>query len=121
VSEKSVGRGLALYLLASVVVIGLAGAVFAAVYSAPTERRAVAVSALVALVVQMVAFAFARLMADRGNAIAGWALGAVVCFAALIVYGFVCRSFGLPTNAALLSLATFFFLTELIEPPFLTI
>ena len=120
-SEKSVGRGLALYLLASVVVIGLAGAVFVAIYSAPAERRSVAVSALVALVVQLVAFAIARLLADRGNAIAGWALGAVVCFAALIVYGFVCRSLGLPQTAALLSLATFFFLTELIEPPFLTI
>jgi hypothetical protein len=121
VSEKSVGRGVALYLLASVVVVGLTGAVFAAIYSAPAERRTVAVSALVALVVQLVAFAFARLLADKGNAIAGWVLGAVICFATLIVYGFVCRSLGLPPNAALLSLATFFFLTELIEPPFLTI
>jgi len=121
VSEKSVGRGIALYFLASVIVVGLAGAVFAAIYSAPAERRTIAVSALVALVVQLVAFAFARLLADKGNAIAGWALGAVVCFAALIIYGFVCRSLGLPSNAALLSLATFFFLTELIEPPFLTI
>lgn len=120
-SEKSVGRGLTLYFLASLVVVGLAAAVFVAVYSAPAERRTVVVSALVALVVQLVAFAFARLLADKGNAIAGWALGAVVCFAALIVYGFVCRSLGLPSNAALLSLATFFFLTELIEPPFLTI
>ena len=120
-SGKSVGRGVALYLLASVVVVGLAGAVFVAIYSAPAERRTVAVSALVALVVQLVAFAFARLLADKGNAIAGWVLGAVICFAALLVYGFVCRSLGLPSNAALLSLATFFFLTELIEPPFLTI
>jgi hypothetical protein len=45
----------------------------------------------------------------------------VVCFTVLIVYGFVCRSLGLPPTAAMLSLATFFFLTELIEPPFLTI
>jgi hypothetical protein len=48
-------------------------------------------------------------------------MGAVICFATLIVYGFVCRALGLPTDAALLSLATFFFLTELIEPPLLTI
>jgi hypothetical protein len=106
VSEKSVRRGLALYLLASLVVVGLAAAVFVSVYSAPVERRTVFVSALVALVVQLVA---------------GWVLGAAVCFAVLIVYGFVCRSLGLPPTAALLSLATFFFLTELIEPPFLTI
>jgi uncharacterized membrane protein YhiD involved in acid resistance len=121
VSEKSVGRALMLYLLASLALVGLGAAVFISVYSAPTERQTVVVSALVALVVQLVAFAFARMLADKGNAIAGWLLGAVVCFAVLIVYGFVCRSLGLPPNAALLSLATFFFLTELIEPPFLTI
>ncbi|HEX7977095.1 MAG TPA: hypothetical protein VF461_00725 [Gemmatimonadaceae bacterium] len=120
-SEKSVGRGVALYFLASLVVVGLAVAVFVAVYSAQAERRTVVLSALVALVVQLVAFAFARILADRGNAIAGWVLGAAVCFAVLIIYGFVCRSLGLPQTAALLSLATFFFLTELIEPPFLTI
>ena len=78
-------------------------------------------SAVVALVVQLVAFAFARMLADKGNAIAGWVLGAVVCFTVLIVYGFVCRSLGLPPTAAMLSLATFFFLTELIEPPLLTV
>jgi hypothetical protein len=37
------------------------------------------------------------------------------------VYGFVSRALGLPSNAALVSLATFFFLTELIEPPLLTV
>jgi hypothetical protein len=120
-SRKSMGRWLALYSLASLLVVGLAAAVFVAVYSASADRRTVLISAMVALVVQLVAFALARVLADRGNAIAGWVLGAVVCFAALFVYGFVCRSLGLPSNAALLSLATFFFLTELIEPPFLTI
>ena len=64
---------------------------------------------------------YGELAADKGNAIAGWVLGAAVCFTVLIVYGFVCRSLGLPPTAAMLSLATFFFLTELIEPPFLTI
>jgi hypothetical protein len=45
----------------------------------------------------------------------------VICLVALVAYGFVSRALGLPSNAALLSLATFFFLTELIEPPFLNI
>ena len=120
-SARGMRRGLALYGLASVVVIGLAAGVFVAVYPSPAERQAVAVSAAVALVVQMTAFAFARMLAGRGNAIAGWASGAVVCFTTLMVYGFVSRTFGLPQNAALLSLATFFFLTELIEPPLLSI
>ena len=55
-----------------------------------------------------------RLRADRSpdgdNAIAGWGLGAVICFVALVVYGFVSRALGLPSNAALLSLATFLLL-----------
>ena len=120
-TEKGMGRGLALYGLASVVAIGLAAGVFVAIYPDPLARRAILISAIVALAVQLVAFAIARLMADRGNGIAGWAVGAVICFAALIVYGFVSRALGLPSNAALLSLATFFFLTELIEPPLLTV
>jgi hypothetical protein len=115
------GRGLALYGLASVVAIGLAAGVFVAVYPEPLARQAVLVSAIVALAVQLIAFAIARLIADRGNAIAGWGVGALICFAALIVFGFVSRALGLPPNAALLSLATFFFLTELIEPPLLTV
>ena len=115
------GRGLALYALACVAAIGLATGVFVAVYAGSAERRAVLVSALVALVVQLVAFAIARRFAGRGNAIAGWGVGALICFTSLIAYGFVSRALGLPSNAALLSLATFYFLTELIEPPLLTV
>ena len=120
-STRGMGRGLALYSLASVVVIGLAAGVFVAIYPQPLHRRAVLVSAVVALLVQVLAFAIARLVGAKGNAIAGWGLGAMICFAALVVYGFVSRALGLPSNAALLSLATFFFLTELIEPPLLTV
>ena len=120
-SQRTMGRGLALYALACVVAIGLATGVFVAVYSGMAERRAVLVSALVALVVQLVAFAIARLLAGKGNAIAGWGVGALICFTTLITYGFVSRALGMPSNAALLSLATFFFLTELIEPPLLSI
>jgi hypothetical protein len=118
---KGMGRGLALYGLACVVAIGLAAGVFTAIYPGPAARSAILASAVVALAVQLVAFAIARLMAERGNVIAGWGVGAIICFTALIVYGFVSRALGLPSNAALLSLATFFFLTELIEPPLLTV
>jgi hypothetical protein len=115
------GRGLALYVLGSLLVVGLAGAVFAAVYGSAADRRAVLVSAIVALVVQALAFAVARLMAANGNGVAGWGLGAAICLVTLVIYGFVSRALGLPSSAALLSLATFFFLTELIEPPLLNV
>lgn len=119
--SRPFGRGLALYVLASAAAIVVAALVFVIVYGGAADRRAVVVSAIVALVVQGIACAVARLMAARGEGIAGWTLGAVICLVALFVFGFVCRLVGLPTNAALLSLATFFFLTELIEPPFLNI
>ena len=120
-TQRSVGRAVALYGLSSLVVIGLAGAVLALVWGAPLDRRAVLVSALVALVVQMLAFAIARRRAVSGNGVAGWALGAVICLIVLVIHGFVSRGLGLPSNVALVSLATFFFLTELIEPPLLNV
>jgi hypothetical protein len=119
--QRSIARAVALYALVCLVVIGLAGAVLAMMWGSPLERRAVLVSALVALVVQMVAFAIARLLAANGSGIAGWALGAVICLVVLVIHGFVSRGLGLPSNVALLSLATFFFLTELIEPPLLNV
>ena len=120
-SQRGLGRGLAFYGLACVLAIGIAAGLFVTYYPATLERRAVVTSAIVALVIQLIAFVIARRMADKGNAIAGWGLGALICFTSLIAYGFVSRSLGLPSNAALLSLATFFFLTELIEPPLLTV
>jgi hypothetical protein len=119
--RRSIGRGLALYALACLAVIGLAGTVFLAMYGSAPDRRAVLVSAGVALVIQVLAFAVARLLAAGGNGIAGWTLGAVICLTVLVIYGFVSRASGLPPSAAMLSLATFFFLTELIEPPLLNV
>ncbi|MBC7674183.1 MAG: hypothetical protein H7247_17330 [Polaromonas sp.] len=115
------GRAVMMYGLACVVAIGLAGGVFTAVFGTAGERQAVWVSAIVALVVQLLAFALARSMVDGGHGIAGWGLGAVICLVALVVYGFASRALGLPSNAAMLSLATYFFLTELIEPPLLNV
>ena len=115
------GKGVVLYALGCLVLIGLATMVFVAIYGGAADRRAVLVSAVLALLVQVVAFVIARLFAASGNGISGWALGAVICFATLVIYGFVSRELGLPSNVAVLSLATFFFLTELIEPPLLNI
>ena len=115
------GRAVALYALICLLVIGIAAAVLVMVWEAPLERHAVLVSALVALVVQSVAFTIARLLAADGHGVAGWALGAGICLLALVIFGFVSRGLGLPSNVALLSLATFFFLTELIEPPLLNV
>ena len=111
-------RGIVLYALASLALIGVAAGVFSWVYDG-AARQAVLVSAAVAFVLQVLAFVIARLFAASGHAIAGWGLGAVVCLVSLVIYGYVCRALGMPSDAAMLSLATFYFLTEVIEPPFL--
>ena len=113
-------RAIRLYALASLGLVAVAAGVFCLVYDG-AARQAVLVSAVVAFVLQTVAFAIARLLAAGGHGIAGWGLGAAICLVSLVIYGFVCRAVGLPTDAGTLSLATFFFLTEVIEPPFLNI
>lgn len=113
-------RGIRLYTLVSLGLIAAGTGAFALAWDGP-KRQAVLVSAAIAFVVQVATFVVARLLAANGNGIAGWGLGAIACFVVLIVYGFLCRALGLPSDAALLSLATFLFLTEVIEPPFLTI
>jgi len=114
-------KSTALYALASLVAITVGGWLLSLVYVVPVERRALLVSALLAFVVQVAAFAIAREFARANNAIAGWGLGALISILTLIVYGFVVRHFGLPSGPALLSLASFLFVTELIEPPLLNV
>ena len=113
-------RGIRLYTLVSAGLIAAAASAFILAWEGPKEQ-AVLVSAAVAFVLQVATFVVARLLAANGNGIAGWGLGAIVCFVALVVYGLLCRALGLASDAAMLSLATFFFLTEVIEPPFLNI
>lgn len=111
----------ALYALLSAAAIALAGVFLALAYRGTDGGLlAVLVSAFVAFVVQVGAFALARTFARDGQAIAGWGIGAVVSMLTLVLYGVLAGFVALPPDAALLSLATFLFLTELIEPPLLT-
>lgn len=85
-----------------------------------TVRRALAVSAAVAFVVQCLAFLAARGMAQRKNVMAGWGIGIALRFGALVLFALVVvPTLGLPLSASLLGLATFLFVSTLIEPLFL--
>jgi hypothetical protein len=112
-------RAVALYAAASLVVMGIGAGVLLAFFDGPANHRAILVSGIVGFVVQVAAFVLARALAERGNGIAGWGLGAAICFVVLIVFGFASKALGLPQSAALVSLATYFTLSELIEGPFL--
>ncbi|MFN8583512.1 MAG: hypothetical protein U0163_21360 [Gemmatimonadaceae bacterium] len=88
-------------------------------FRGPADERALQVAAGAALVVQIVAFLVARRMA-RQNVIAGWGAGVGIRFAAFVFWGLVVVSrLALPQSAALLAMATYLFLTTLIEPLFL--
>ena len=106
------------YTLAAAALIAGAAWLLGLHFSAAPERHALRVAAVVAVVLQVATFAVARRMAAR-NPVAGWGLGAACCMAGLIVFGFAARGTGLALDAALFGLATFLFITELVEPLFL--
>lgn len=114
-------KALALFAVATALIVGVAGWVFTLVYPTADGQRAVLASALVALVVQLFGFVVLQL-AKKSNPIAAWGLGAVLRLAVLVVYALVAvRTFGLAPTPALLSLATFFFLSTLVEPLLLNV
>jgi hypothetical protein len=104
----------------AVLVCGL-GFLLAIPFNAPADRTAIEASAGVAFVVQLFAFAIARLAA-KSSYLAGWVIGVALRFAALIVFAFVAvKGMALPAPAALISLATFLFSSTLVESKFLTL
>lgn len=85
-------------------------------YGSAEERRAIVVSACVALPLQLATFAGVRSV-RRDNVIAAWTGGTLVRFVALVIYGFfVVKALALPSGAALVSFAAFLFALTLIEP-----
>jgi hypothetical protein len=103
------------YAAISVALVGLSSGLFALAATAPGARLAVAITAGVAMLLQPTMFTVARSM--RGDQfMVGWGLGAMACAITLVGTGFALRAAGLPTDAAMLSLATSLFLTELVEP-----
>ena len=85
----------------------------------PGATSAIGISAVVAALVQIAAFAMTKSIMTR-NVIAGWGAGALVRLLTLFVYGLLAvKVLGLAPVPALISLALFFFLSTLLEPLFL--
>ena len=94
-------------------------ALTALVWPSPEGARAVRASAWLAVGVQVVTFAIARLVA-RQNVVAGWGLGVLLRFATVAMWAFLgVKALELAQVPALLSLVLFFFVSTLIEPLFL--
>jgi hypothetical protein len=101
-------------LMAGVVLV--IGGLLAMVFRGPGDLQAIGISGIVALVVQSAAFSLSR-MVGAGNIAARLGTGALLRFFALAIYAMlVIFALKLPATAALISLATFFFVSTLIEP-----
>jgi hypothetical protein len=112
-------RSWAVYALAAIVSIAAIGWLLTLVFPGPQDAAAIRLSAIVAIVVQLVAFAVTKAIVQR-HVIAGWGAGSLLRFITLVVYALLAvKVLGLPPVAALVSLATFLFLSTLIEPLFL--
>ena len=104
---------------ASLGVVLVAAMLFTLVFRGAAAWRAVWIAAAVAWTVQLVGFALVRL-APPSRLLTAWSGAAALRFVTLIGFAFlVVKPYGLPATAALLSLATFLFLSTLIETRFL--
>lgn len=111
-------RAGALYTSSCVIAIALLGAIGWSFLDAP-GRQVMLVSAGIAVAVQVVAFAMARLLL-RKNVLLGWGLGSALRLVVLVVFAFVvARTARATLTPALLSLVGFLFVTTVIEPIFL--
>ncbi len=112
-------KGVQFGLTAAVLILGLAWGI-TVLKPGPEMARAVWSSAVIALVVQLVAFAVARALVAT-HAVAGWGLGSLIRFAVVLLHAFVgIPALGLASGPALLSLVGFLFVTMIVEPLFLT-
>lgn len=107
------------YALVTIGLIGIAAWLLTLALTDAGAASAIGISATVAIVVQIAAFAVTTMMAPK-NVIAAWGAGALARMLTLFVYALLAvKVLGLPAVPALISLAVFLFLTTLLEPLFL--
>lgn len=109
-------RSILTYALLTVAVVAVAGWLLTLGFHGARDAAAVRLSAAVAVLVQVAAFAVARLWATR-NVVAAWGAGALLRLLTLMVYALLAvKVLALPAVAALVSIVLFFFLSTLLEP-----
>lgn len=104
------------FAVAGIAITLVVGLLLSLAYTTADERRAILVSAMLALPLQVATFAGVRSV-RREHVMSAWAGGTLVRFVALFIYGFVlAKALGLPSGAALVSFAAYLFALTLIEP-----
>ena len=98
-------------------VVVVAGVLLSLAFRGPGDASAVWLSGAVAIAVQLAAFSLSRVAGAGNNITARLGAGALLRLVALVAYSLlVILVLKLPAVAALVSLATFFFLSTVIEP-----
>jgi hypothetical protein len=116
---RSMAGSIAAFFFVSAGCVAVASGVLALVFAGPGARRAVAVSAVLALAVQMVAYvvAFRAIRMPGRPIMTAWVVGMILRFGALAALGLVgVRAWQLPPVPALVSLVIFLFVSTLVEP-----
>lgn len=97
-------------------VVLIAGVLLSLVFRGPGDAGAIWLSAAIAVVVQLAAFALSR-VAGAGNLMARMGTGMLLRFVTVVSYAFlIAFVVKIPLVAALVSLFAFFFISTLIEP-----
>jgi len=109
-------RQYAIFAAATAAIIAFVALLLDLAFSGSDSHHAVAVSAAVAWVVQLIAFGVSWRL-RLWNVMGAWGLGALIRFAALAVYALIgIKSWALAPEPALLSFVIFLFLSTLAEP-----
>jgi hypothetical protein len=116
----STTRSLGLFAAISLAIIFPAWVVLRLVFTSDAQHQALLLSAGLAFAVQVGAFALLKAGAEAkalpGELIIRWGMGAVIRLVALVMFAVAANALRLPLDAALVSLATYFFLTMMAEP-----
>ena len=114
------GRALGFFAAVSAALIVIATVVLRMYFRTAVEHRAMLISAGLAFAVQLGAYALLRPgrsgRGGPGGLLIRWAIGAVLRLFVLVLYAPLARVMFLSLDAALVSLATFFFMTMMAEP-----
>lgn len=109
-------QALARYAAVVLGVVVVSGLLMSLAFHGPGDSTAIWTSGAVAVVLQLVAFGVGRL-AGQAGLMARMGAGALVRFFGLVAYALVALlALKLPAVAALVSLATFLFLSTLLDP-----
>jgi hypothetical protein len=109
-------RQFAVFAATTAAIIAVAALVLDRAFTGPDDHRAVAASAALALVVQLVAFVISWRL-RRWNVIGAWGIGVAMRFVVLALYALVgIKSWALAPVPALIGFAIFLFLSTLAEP-----